>query len=373
MTQRWSFTPVDTLFFRDSTPYEAGTVNMVQPKSVFPPTIFPLQGAIRTALALEMKWRPGRDFPSELGNEEDLGNLHLKGPFIAKDEKLYFPMPLVLYGDYSEEEDRWSFLQRLTPGLPIKSDLDEDAEHGLRFLQAVNWGKGSVLECWGTEKALAQVLEGDVPDPKELLSPKKMWKHEQRIGIQLDLKQRKVKGGHLYASSHVRTREGITLEVEVDGADEICNFQKKIVPLGGEGRFAGVEVKKGMLPLPEAPTLKRRKDGKCLYTLSLLTPGLWMPEKLREIIRNGPPEAPGKCISASIAKVWRIGGWNLKQRRTREIRPFLPPGSTWFFEADEGDEAAILRLNHTQTGEKKAYGLGHLVVGTWEDKEEEQC
>jgi hypothetical protein len=45
-TKIWEFKAVDTLFFRDGTPYNAGEGGGLGIKSIFPPYIFTLQGAV---------------------------------------------------------------------------------------------------------------------------------------------------------------------------------------------------------------------------------------------------------------------------------------------------------------------------------------
>jgi CRISPR-associated protein Cmr3 len=320
-------------------------------------------------LATQRGWHPepSSSLPPELGDSENLGQLQLRGPFVGINGTLLYPMPLILFGHRSEEEKIES-IQRLVPGPPVESDLGK----AVRFLQVRRREKGNVLECWGTEKALSQVLQGKVPDVNELKWAEDLWRLEQKFGIQRDFKKQIVKDGYLYTSQHIRVRHGVTVEVEVSGVTYTADQYpvKLTVPLGGEGRFAGVEIEPSEMPLPpKLNMLNQRKDGKCLYTLSLLTPGLWTEEQLAEVIRKGPHEAPGTCISASIPKCWRIGGWDLERKKRRPILPLLPPGCTWFYEADASQMEAILALHNRAVGEKREYGLGHLVVGTWEEQE----
>ena len=65
----WRFRALDTLFFRDGTPFNMEETG-VAPQGVFPPSIFTLQGAIRAAMAHFIKqWVPGKEWPKELGGE----------------------------------------------------------------------------------------------------------------------------------------------------------------------------------------------------------------------------------------------------------------------------------------------------------------
>ncbi|HCX79638.1 MAG TPA: hypothetical protein DG577_09515, partial [Firmicutes bacterium] len=85
MTARlWLFEALDTLFFRDGTPFFMGETDSRGIRSTFPPGMSTLQGAIRTALAAGQGWHKGREWPEQtLGSYDSIGSLKLQGPYLA--------------------------------------------------------------------------------------------------------------------------------------------------------------------------------------------------------------------------------------------------------------------------------------------------
>lgn len=373
MKQLWKFRPLDTLFFRDSTPFEAGTVDRVQPESRFPPFMSSLQGAIRTSLAIQQGWEPNQKtgFPKELGDAENIGQLSLQGPYLEWEDEILYPLPRVLFGqikDIPEKKRKWN-LHRLIPGTPVDTDLGES----LRLLVPdSHLANGKALELWGTKEALEAVLQGDLPEIRHLKVSHDLWTHEAREGIKMDSRNKRVERGHLYSSLHIRVRQGLKILVWVDGIPDAWKTKKRFATaLGGEGRFADVEVVQEREEPPTFPELKRDASGKICYTLSLLTPGEWPPEEMKKVMEKGPSGAPGQCISASIGKVWRRGGWNLADWKPRPLKPLLPPGTTWFYVADPADEKKIYEWHWKKhVGVAQEQGMGQLVVGTWKERED---
>lgn len=361
----WRFSAVDTLFFRDGTPYHQGESGNVIPQSLFPPMMFTLQGAIRTALAIYNGWNVA-ELPKELGDVDHLGDLTLKGPYLEFNGKRLFPAPLRVLGEKvgkSERDSKWK-LHWLTPGPKVKCDM------GMLQLPYMEERVKKSDAMWLTQEGLETLLRGELPK-EGIYDQKSLWKAERKVGIQRDLKTGTTDQQSLYFLEYVRPDAELKVVVEVSGIpDEWQPKESLVLPLGGEGRFAQVTIDKVEDDAWQDPKLALDSDGKVRFTVSLLTPGYFVSEDLKEehvktVIYNGPPEIPGKCISACIGKMIMIGGWDLKNRRPRPIVPLIPPGSTWFFEADEKDKEKIASLHRQQVGEKKAYGMGEIVIGTW--------
>lgn len=369
MNKVWAFEAMDTFFFRGGTPFRQGEGGAVQPESFFPPTMLTLQGAIRAQLARQQGWTPANPhlWPNELGTEstvpgelDDLGVLRLAGPYLYYKGEYLYPAPSILFG--KEKKGAGWKLTYLLPQMnrKINSDLGE-----ITLLQpkhAVE--KGKALSVWLTRTGLEKVLAGGIPEQKEIYSPSNLWDSERRVGIERQLETRTAEDHHLYALTFIRPRLGLQVVVEVGGIPISWHpIKREILPLGGEGRAAKVVVRDEELQLPVMPKLEA-KDGWIHYTVTLLTPGWFItPEK---VVREGPPEIPGDLISASIGKVMRVGGWDLKNRAPRPLRPLLPPGTTWFYRAKEQDRKQIESLHGTWVGENTSYGMGQIVIGRWE-------
>ena len=110
-------------------------------------------------------------------------------------------------------------------------------------------------------------------------------------------------------------------------------------------------------------------DNKIYYTVSLITPSSSSKtEQLKQLIQKGPVNAPGRCISACIGKPQLYGGWNLEKQEPRPLQPYLPPGSTWFFEAAASEKANIEALHGRCIDDEElpSYGYGQVLIGKWE-------
>jgi CRISPR-associated protein Cmr3 len=381
LSRIWSFQALDTLFFRDGTPF-----NMNEPvamlKSVFPPSMMTLQGAIRTAMAYyRLGWTPDNSIPwpkelgdageSELkdwGKPDHLGDLRLFGPYLMwKGERLY-PSPRILYRKRKEDED-WVYA-RFTLGKVVEAS---DLGSGIRFPLAENAiDKGEALEVWLTSAGMEAVLSGDVPSPEHMFNPSDGWKLEHRVGIKRSDLTRTAVEGHLYSIALTRPRPELEVVVRVEGLDESWHpMGTQIVPLGGEGRFAKVTVTEELTPeLPRMPEVATTKEGIIRFTVSLLTPGTYID--MDQAVRNGPPEVKeicpsAQCISASLGKANQIGGRNMVKNWPRDLFPVLPAGGTWFFEGKIEDLPKLNLLHGALTGEFKSYGFGQVVIGTWQE------
>jgi CRISPR-associated protein Cmr3 len=366
----WRFRPVDTWFFRGAMPFNSGESHAAQPESQFPPPMQTLQGAIRATLARRQGW-PQRDIPSELGDHSSLGQLRLSGPFLERDGQPLYPAPRILVGENVEKEDqqgetekKWIFLR---PGPLVESDCGKRSFP----IPEESVEKASMIDAWLTRPGLEAVLQGKLPAERDIYPTECLWKAEPRVGLERESSTRTAKDGHLYLPTHTRLRPHVSIRVGVDGIEESWHPEKDILPLGGEGRLATVEVTEEADILPAVPKLSIHQ-GKVYYTISLLTPGDWIGTE-NESQMGQPPSSdfiPGRCPSASIGKPVLIGGWDLKNKCPRPLRPLYAPGSTWWMEADAQDMEKVLALHGKQVGRHQEYGLGLIVIGTWKGADE---
>jgi len=368
--QKWFFCPLDTCFFRGPLPFNAGEGGYTTAGNVFPPPVSALQGAIRTSLAVERGWRPGEKdkWPLELGGADDLGSLELRGPYLMYNGRCLYPMPLHIMeksGNYF----------RVAPGRPVECDLGRVR---LPVLPPGAAGADTAAKKLVNIDGLEKILAGGVPandrEGSDVLDSDLLWGYEERTGIEREDAARTAKEGHIYYSTHVRPVAGLKIAVFVGGVpDEWRPAPKRLLPLGGEGRIAAVEIAGGDPGeiLPAAPRLRRGGDGKLRFTVTLLTPGFYAgnsgAEGVRRVIRCGPPGVPGECVSACVGRVEQAGGWDLFKKSPRPLEPVVPAGSTWFYVAESGEEERIMALHGACTGHRAVYGCGQLVIGTWEE------
>lgn len=359
--QVWTFRAVDTLFFRDGTPFHLSETFFLQQKSLFPPLISTLQGAIRTSLARTVGWSEAdskadqkKKWPKDVvGDGPDLGPLHLKGPYLEWKGTRIYPLPLVFLGKENQATS-W-----ILPGEAVECDLGDEVH-----LPLIDSAKGKPLTAWVDESGLEKVLNHQFPDAKDLRLSSELWKEEQRIGIKRENSTRQVEDGHLYATNHIRPREDLRIVVEVNGVPNGWELTNRFMTLlGGEGRFAEVTVtekaKRHLLKLPDLVA----KQGKVRFTITLITPGKF--KHTEQVIKNGPLcNIP--CKSASIGKMLAHGGWDLQCNQSKTMEPFIPAGSTWFYEVDQENIPDLKRLHGMCIGQNPEYGYSEIVIGRWQ-------
>ncbi|MCL5780129.1 MAG: hypothetical protein M1119_04200 [Firmicutes bacterium] len=364
-TRIWRFHALDTFFFRDSSPFNAGEGGYTSVSGSFPPFMSTLQGAIRTALAYGQGWTPEKEesWPWQLGSHEDIGQLVLNGPYIQWNGQTLFPVPLFLMRQRNGQTSQYT---RLEPGKEaVLCDLGE------KYLpQPVIRIKGAKLmeQAYIDKAGLGRVLNGEYPADDQIKEPEELWQPEYRVGIERNLNTRTAVDAKLYSCVHVRPTRGVALAVSVSGIPADWHDKvNSVFTMGGEGRLARSTIASKQEMLPEIPALKISND-RVRFTLVLVTPAKFAaPHKTREAIINGPPGAPGRCIAGCIGKVRQVGGWDMLKKLPRPLELFVPAGSVWFFEAPAANLEQIKELHGKCLGEKTNYGYGQVVIGKWGD------
>lgn len=362
--QLWLIEAIDTVFFRGNRSFNQGETGTQDIASIFPPPISSLQGLIRTALAMEQGWHPDgvKDFPPELGDENCLGKLRLLGPYLKDEEDWLFPIPLHLVKD---QHNRFNYL--------IPSTETYQTDLGKRALPTVaNEQAAGIKPINGliSRKGLQKVLQGGLPDTKDIRLTSDLWSEEARVGIEIDQKTGTAKESMLYRIKQVRPVKKLQIGVLVGGDISSAWHPKNdfLMPLGGEGRMAriSVEKEKDIIPPLMVPT-----KAKYNIVATLLTPGHYDNKmKTNNVIQYGPFHAMGiNCLSACIGKIQQVGGWDLKGRIPRPLMPIVPAGSTWFYQLnqEEWDKIKVFHGKTTETDRFKGYGYGQIGFGTWKE------
>jgi CRISPR-associated protein Cmr3 len=363
MSQFWSFRALDTFFFRDGISFNQGEVGTVQPTSQFPPSMYTLQGAIRTRLATEHGWKPGHPerWPAWLGTAQSLGNLKLSGPYLRFGSTWLYPLPLLLVGKRNRKQE-WQ-LSRLTPGAFVVCDLGE-----VRLLELERELDGKTVTGWITREGYDELLAGRTPVGDQLRMPKELWHTEKRTGFARDRFTRVVKENELFGTTHIRPKNGLKIVVRVEGIPSSGQLASPFtVSLGGEGRMAEVVIEQDELDyLPALPPLLAEADKKVRFTVSLLTHASF--KNLTDVTKKGLPGIPGTLVTASIGETHGMVGWDLEKQQPRPLTPLIPAGSVWFYEADHTAIPAIQSLHGKWIGERTDYGFGQIVIGHWREK-----
>ena len=340
----WQFEALDSLFFRGAKPFNQGEGGFLD--SQFPPTAQTMAGVIRAAIAESMgvDWAK---FPKHEGTiakligaeSDDRGNLTFCGPYIYKGGERLYPVPLHLL--YSSKENTWGKLA------PSKAELKTDMgdKRLPKVVQPSPEGAKPLENAWLDGVELEKVLQGE--SPSKYYKGEDLFIAEARTGIGRDNAKRKVNEGMLYFTRHIRLKEGVSLAMDVEGADDVS--PAKMLRLGGEGRMANVSVQKTL------DSRLRGNDGATdTAMIVLLTHG--------DFDGKAEPKLEGiKIISACVGKAVREGGWDYRYSRPKPLKSLVPSGSVYFVQGD------ISKLK-THIGNRTAFGYGEIAVGVWEDK-----
>lgn len=368
---RLQLDPIDTLFFRDGTPFAADSSAPSDAGGLFPPFPSTITGALRAALARRNGWSGTGRWPASLNlalgpGPEDLGLLSFTGPFLLLDGKPLFPAPLHLQG--TPTTDGWIPRALLQPGTPVRCDLgdavrlpdlpDEIQGHERRALKP---GDG----WWLNPDGLKAVLRGDVPAQHTLVHARQLWQTEPRIGIEREVNTRTAASGRLYTSRHVRLARGVGLGVEIHGLGPEWNTPYgSLVPLGGESRLVECRAWDQALEL-DSPLATISTTGRLLI-LALTPLALPLDQALGRVPLTGWPHT--RVISACLGPPQRIGGWDSLARRPLPLQSFLPAGSVLFCElSDPAALAAATAETPPRLGARQRWGYGAVALGTWRD------
>lgn len=370
MKQQWSFSALDTLFFKESRPMES--VGGSQLASVFPPPVRTLIGAVRTSIgeALGVDWREyasgTHPLHAVIGGPDSLGPLRFGGPYLLSHGQRLFPAPLALLQGSSGQT-------RLQPDsnithcdlgavyLPVKSD---PMRHDAKPME------GALV----TASGLQRFLSGDLLPSAEIRPASGLYTHEERLGIARNNSKRVTGDGLLYQTRHIRPLQhaGLQIGLIVDGLDNPAVPECGMARLGAEGRLAAWQ----RSPAPALPAVHCPATAKGLL-LMLLTPALfaggWLPDGFVADRQDDAHVWLGELAGVKlrlktsvIGKPVREGGWNMVQRAPRPLASYTPAGSCYFCEVVEGDlRQAQAALHGLQIGQETEYGRGELAVGYW--------
>ena len=371
--------PIDTLFFRDGTPFSSDSSSQDEVGGQFPPSPFTVVGAMKAALARCAGWdghsQWSSDVMSILGEgADDLGTLSFTGPFVVYEDergsKLLFPVPRHLVGDTTA--GTWVPRAFLRPGRPTLCDLGdcvllpdlpkEDRDHG-QTLEATD-------ELWVTEDGFSSILMYRLPDVEDLIKPP--WEPEPRIGLRIDSKTRTAMEAQLYSSQHIRLKNGAKLAVFIDGIPETWDIpDRQLVPLGGESRVAEC-IRWDAHVHREAPISAIASTGR--IALVALTPVDMNPPLLGEQLRIPECDADIKVVSACIDRPLRVGGWDSSVHSPLPLSSYIPPGSVIFCEATDTKALAsyigrTASNGYLRIGNRQSHGFGLVAITTWSSEE----
>ncbi|HSW40450.1 MAG TPA: type III-B CRISPR module-associated Cmr3 family protein [Acidobacteriota bacterium] len=416
MIQTFELQPVDTLFFRDARPMQAGAGSGGHGANWPLPTT--LHEALRTMLLRESGLLPAEYSCNGWRKRNKDGNLtairigyctrafeslRIVGPLPVRNKRMHFPAPLDLA---PVEGSDWAVMRPLasSPG---------DANFPAGWLRPVaaktRAEKASLYPSWITIECFIRYLAAtenlEIPREPALLYS------EPRIGIGIDPTSRAATEGKLFASEHLRFDDGVGVWVEAslsssdsavkDTGYDLKKCFGKVFTFGGESRMCrileGADPGLKNIPRPQGTLIKwvavtpalfmdgwrpnwiRKEDGAVLLKEGNIErlPNenrLAWRERIRKL-----PHLEAKLIAVRTSGFRCFSGWdlNLKNNSNGKVSSggpkatvfAIPAGSVYYFKAKTNEAAGhLVQALHGRTlsdffGEK---GMGLGFCGRWE-------
>lgn len=302
MSESFEIIPLDTLFFRGSTPMESGMMNVV---SVFPPPVSVIKGAFWTAVHSKEGV-----FSAGLVNGEI--PLEVAGIFIKKidkdnKEKYYAPAPATWYYDSDKKISSGEKLDGIK--LIEAKKMQETKKLGMTssagdvvFVKAEKDSK-SLSGAWISVDFLKNPKSKF--DKNDVLFEGDIFSKENRTNVALD-SNRKAKDGQLFSSTHLRLNEGISLVV--------C-FKEK-VGLPDEGKlFFGGEKRVSKYKRLNDDVLNSVFDNSNGETFVSFVPIEAAEESVQSIVSSG--------------KIFATAGWDFAKGFHKPTTNWIPAGAVF--------------------------------------------
>jgi len=358
--------PIDTLFFRDSLPFDTNSESH-ELAGMFPPFPHTVVGALRGYYARELGWKGDESWKphicEKLGDRADLGPTDFTGPFLHKNGELLVPMPLNVVG--KTEGD--SFVPRtlLVPGATVLTDQGKVCLPDFNERKDPKKEPDEVWETtqkhWLQLKDFLKFIEaGNLDHVQHSVSNKKLWRAEPRVGLQRE--NRKAKEGHLYSATHVRLHQNIGLSMLVKGTPQIIGAHKNMT-LGGESRQASLQMTDVAIPLTKTVQTQTSKNA-CFVALTPLDMGDSLKAGMDLPLGNGQT---AKVICVCTEKLQRIGGWNSVARQPEEQVSVYPAGTVIYVSLEGSEVPGFVNL-----GRRTGFGYGFCAFG-YCGKKDESC
>lgn len=369
---------IDVWLFRDGRPFFAGEDHDVT--TIFPPTPFTLQGAIRTKVLMDkgvdlIDFAKQKNPDNDVGYGDNFGKLQLVGPMLVrkKDEKWerLIPMPsdVVEVKKEMRVEKEKEVKKEIALLKPEKLSFKTNLPEKLRLLwineQRIKEGKG-----WLPESEWQRYLQGETPKScacgknEKCSCNKILFTFEPRFGIGIARDKRNTQTGMLYRATFVRLHESVALWAKVEGIDF---KQQGFLRFGGEGRVASYE---SIDPLPSFASYIPKLENR--FKVVLISPawfsGGWKPQDDWSKIFG----IEVSLVAIALPRAQKFGGFDLAKGEPKPIRNFVPPGSVYFFEGDEKIEIPE-NFRFTETpkevvksgGDWGKIGFGVCLIGKW--------
>ncbi|MBD3157442.1 MAG: hypothetical protein GF309_01515, partial [Candidatus Lokiarchaeota archaeon] len=340
--------PIDTLFFRDGSPFNAGESPYLE--SIFPPSPHTGFGFSRAVVLILMCKNldtyikggcNGCEFQEDCPITDAVGDpskrdgtLSVKGLYLFGEER-FFPAPrdLVVEKDVSSPKEA---TPAYVPNTPVQSDLGHvrlpSAKEGSQFLDDV----GDHLV---PESVLGRYLQNEPIDYSQLKrlrndesEKKPMIYGEGRTGIAVNESTGASLEKHLYSIEMIRLRKGMQLWSGISGLKKGIDLPTKTTTarLGGESKRVRVNLAEGLDLAEPSITDEIASSGRLKIMLLQHADfdGQWYPPCMTRKEGDENVSWDGEVngvqmtlVSAMTGKPVYFGGWDTAKGRPRPLEP----------------------------------------------------
>lgn len=336
--------PQDVLFFRGNQLFgEAGSYG----EALMPPWPSVAAGAIRSRIlagdGIDLAaFAAGRAPHPQLGTQQDPGSFLLQQFQLARrtktGEELILPLPADLVASGAPDgTPSVTALQptALHPGMATSNPLPllPVLAQGSRAKAASGW--------WLRQSGWQRYLQGQLPQPADLVHSKDLWGFDERIGIGLDEGKRSAADGKLFTTRAVALKDGVGFAVCISGADIPGQASLR---LGGDGRAAHLQ--ETAITWPQADTAALAKQRRARIVLT--SPGIFADGwRLPGMAADGQLTLPGitaRVVAASVNRAETISGWDLARRQPKAAHRAAGSGSVYWLEELDATAEALDKL-----------------------------
>lgn len=390
--------PVDTFFFRNHRPLNAGEDAVAA--GIFPPYPGTLYGSLRSTYIHAHggfeRFYQGQDthLLHWMGTPSQVGDFSLKG-FYLYDGGPVLPLPL----DYQvvsrrAEQQTTTFEEtqkRNTSGSSDKQSGEQALPLQLRHESDGYTSNRSAYRLYGTSQEKSAAAAGGYVDfenwKRALIKYEEVpvfrasrWlQPEYRLGIMRNRHTNRTESGMLYQMEMQR------FKVESDSGDTagLCVICREapdfrdvgLARLGGENRPWSVSV------INDAPLFTEAEEAKlienisrnCIVRVVLLTPAIWgqgSRPNCWDKTTNQLKLASGLHVDVLAAVIGRphvIGGWDMAKGRPKQRQFAVPAGSVLYLKVKPEQIQPLIETLHAQplTDDLAHEGYGWAVCGAY--------
>jgi len=352
--------PLDTLFFRDGKPFTMGSENWAKP--IFPPYPSTLYGIVRSWLIFEkgnFKDFKNKKLEQIVGTPEEKNkNLIIKGPFIANNDLLYFPVPKDFLEAKKNKNLKLISLKQKPKIFISDYNLEELLLNDTQYELEESKGYFTIYD-------LKDYLQNE---NKILTSIKinELLESEFKIGIKRDKTKFTSEEGYLYKIPMIRLKEKVSLTFNIEGINELP--EKGFLPVGGEGKPVIIEKIENNL-LEDLQNINFEFKNK-IFKIYLATPSIfengWYPKWInKENFEGTYNNVKLRLIACSIGKYENIGGWDIQNKKPKPMYRAVPVGSVYYFEIlDDTKPEKIKEIFHfkniSDINQEEGFGLSFV-------------